>query len=85
MTRRKLLGMLDQYKWRRKEINNFFLPKTRQERLVAKQRFASQHGRKDVAHKAAAGVGALQLSATQRLCNCSPCTSVAWYANGWVS
>lgn len=52
MTRRKLLGMLDQYKWRRKEINNFFLPKTRQERLVAKQRFASQHGRKDVAHKA---------------------------------
>jgi len=49
MTRRKLLGMLDQYKWRKKEINNFFLPKTRQERMVSKQRFAAQYGKKDVA------------------------------------
>merc|ERR1719482_1235162 len=50
MTRRKLLGMLDQYKWRKKEINNFFLPKTRQERMVSKQRFAAQYGRKDAAY-----------------------------------
>merc|ERR1712118_558971 len=31
MTRKKLLAMLDQYKWRKKEISNYFLPKTRQE------------------------------------------------------
>jgi len=51
MTRKKLLAMLDQYKWRKKEISNFFLPKTRQERVVAKQKFAAQYGRKDVAYK----------------------------------
>merc|ERR1719453_2392002 len=51
MTRKKLLAMLDQYKWRKKEISNYFLPKTRQERMVAKQKFAAQYGRKDVAYK----------------------------------
>lgn len=55
MTRKKLLGMLDQYKWRKKEINNFFLPKTRQERAITKQRFASQYGRKDTAYMTTQG------------------------------
>jgi hypothetical protein len=51
MTRKKLLSMLDQYKWRKKEISNYFLPKTRQERMVAKQKFAAQYGRKEVAYQ----------------------------------
>merc|ERR1719387_1816363 len=38
MTRRKLLGMLDHYKWRRKQINNYFLPKTQSERRGVQQK-----------------------------------------------
>lgn len=51
MTRRKLLNMLDQYKWRRKQVNDFFLPKTRQERTMIKQRFQAQYFTKDTTHE----------------------------------
>lgn len=52
MTRRKLLGMLDHYKWRRKQINNYFLPKTRHERAVIKQKCQAMLASKDVTYKA---------------------------------
>lgn len=52
MTRRKLLGMLDHYKWRRKQINNYFLPKTRHERSVIKQKCQAMLASKDVTYKA---------------------------------
>ena len=43
--------MLDQYKWRKKELHSALVPATRDDRLATKQKFAAQHGRKDVAYK----------------------------------
>jgi len=48
MTRRKLLSMLDHYKWRRKQINNYFLPKTTAERRLVKQKCSSMLATKEV-------------------------------------
>jgi hypothetical protein len=52
MTRQKLLHMLDHYKWRRKQIHNFFLPKTRIARQQAKRKFQVAVAQKDVSAKA---------------------------------
>jgi hypothetical protein len=48
MTRRKLLSMLDHYKWRRKQINNYFLPKTAAERRLVKQKCSAMLATKEV-------------------------------------
>merc|ERR1719395_120885 len=48
MTRRKLLSMLDHYKWRRKQINNYFLPKTGAERRLVKQKCSAMLATKEV-------------------------------------
>merc|ERR1712093_185333 len=48
MTRRKLLSMLDHYKWRGKQINNYFLPKTAAERRMVKQKCSAMLATKDV-------------------------------------
>lgn len=53
MTRQKLLHMLDHYKWRRKQIHNYFLPKSRIERQQAKRKFQVAVAQKDVSSKAA--------------------------------
>ncbi|KAF4741083.1 hypothetical protein FOZ63_007940, partial [Perkinsus olseni] len=52
LTRRKLMEMLDHFKWRKKQVNHFFAPKSRHERLLMKQKFSSQFARKGVAEKA---------------------------------
>eukprot|EP00438_Fugacium_kawagutii_P004313 Skav229421 [mRNA] locus=scaffold2297:198343:203919:+ [translate_table: standard] len=38
LTRRRLLGMLHMHKWRRRQVNNYFLPKTAAERRAVKQK-----------------------------------------------
>jgi hypothetical protein len=43
--------MLDHFKWRKKQISHYFLPKTRQERLQLKQQYASQFAKKEIAAK----------------------------------
>merc|ERR1712192_11879 len=48
----KLLHMLDHYKWRRKQIHNYFLPKSRIERQQAKKKFHTAVAQKDVSSKA---------------------------------
>lgn len=53
LTRKKLLSMIDHYKWRRKQINNFFLPRARNERVVMKQKFQSQLAQKQVTYTSA--------------------------------
>jgi len=52
MTRQKLLNMLDHYKWRRKQIHNYFLPKSRIERQQAKRKFQVAVAQKEVSAKA---------------------------------
>jgi len=52
MTRQKLLNMLDLYKFRRKQIHNYFLPKSRIERQQAKRKFQVAVAQKDVSAKA---------------------------------
>jgi len=52
MTRRKLLSMLDHYKWRRKQINNYFLPKTASERRLVKQKCSAMLATKEVNSRA---------------------------------
>ncbi|KAF4711080.1 hypothetical protein FOZ62_007930, partial [Perkinsus olseni] len=52
LTRRKLMEMLDHFKWRKKQVNHFFAPKSRHERLLMKQKFSPQFARKGVAEKA---------------------------------
>ena len=56
LTRRKLLGMLEHYKWRRKQVNEFFLPRTRQERAMLRARFQQQLAGKQVTASAAKNV-----------------------------
>jgi len=44
--------MFDHYKWRRKQIHNYFLPKSRIERQQAKRKFQVAVAQKDVSSKA---------------------------------
>lgn len=52
-TRRKLLGMLHMHKWRRRQVNNYFLPKTSEERNAVKQKVSAMLAAKDVTKRAA--------------------------------
>lgn len=53
LQRRKLLGMLHMHKWRRRQVNSYFLPKTAEERRIVKQKVASMMAAKDVSQRAA--------------------------------
>jgi len=44
--------MLDHYKWRRKQINNYFLPKTAAERRLVKQKCSAMLATKEVNSRA---------------------------------
>merc|ERR1740127_284701 len=52
-TRRRLLGMLHMHKWRRRQVNSFFLPKTAEERRAVKQKCSAMLAAKDVTQRAA--------------------------------
>lgn len=52
-TRRKLLGMLHMHKWRRRQVNTYFLPKTADERRAVQQKCKAMLAAKDVTHRAA--------------------------------
>lgn len=52
-TRRRLLGMLHMHKWRRRQVNNYFLPKTQEERRKVKQECSAMLAAKSVGHAAA--------------------------------
>merc|ERR1740127_296602 len=52
-TRRRLLGMLHMHKWRRRQVNSFFLPKTAEERRSVKQKVSAMLAAKDVTQRAA--------------------------------
>jgi|Transcript_52166 hypothetical protein len=52
-TRRKLLGMLHLHKWRRRQVNTYFLPKTMEERRTVQQKCAAMLAAKDVTQRAA--------------------------------
>merc|ERR1740127_108890 len=52
-TRRKLLGMLHMHKWRRRQVNSYFLPKTNEERRAVKQKVSAMLAAKDVTQRAA--------------------------------
>eukprot|EP00913_Durusdinium_trenchii_P025705 g24123.t1 len=47
LTRRRLLGMLHMHKWRRRQVNNYFLPKTAAERRAVKQKTTAMLSAKD--------------------------------------
>jgi len=51
-TRRRLLGMLHLHKWRRRQVNSYFLPKTNDERRAVKQKCAAMLAAKDVTQRA---------------------------------
>ncbi|CAJ1343557.1 unnamed protein product, partial [Effrenium voratum] len=53
LTRRRLLGMLHMHKWRRRQVNNYFLPKTAAERRAVKQKTTAMLAAKDVTTRAA--------------------------------
>ncbi|CAE7207647.1 aglB [Symbiodinium microadriaticum] len=53
LTRRRLLGMLHMHKWRRRQVNNYFLPKTAAERRAVKQKTTAMLSAKDVTTRAA--------------------------------
>mmetsp|Transcript_87413 Transcript_87413/g.168246 ORF Transcript_87413/g.168246 Transcript_87413/m.168246 type:complete len:616 (-) Transcript_87413:4-1851(-) len=53
LQRRKLLGMLHMHKWRRRQVNSYFLPKTAEERRIVKQKVSSMMAAKEVSQKAA--------------------------------
>jgi len=53
LQRRKLLGMLHMHKWRRRQVNSHFLPKTAEERRLVKQKVASMMAAKEVSQRAA--------------------------------
>eukprot|EP00927_Polykrikos_kofoidii_P054841 TRINITY_DN49197_c0_g1_i1.p1 TRINITY_DN49197_c0_g1~~TRINITY_DN49197_c0_g1_i1.p1 ORF type:complete len:636 (+),score=101.10 TRINITY_DN49197_c0_g1_i1:103-1908(+) len=50
-TRRRMLGMLHMHKWRRRQVNNYFLPKTQDERSAVKQKCKSVLAAKEVGHR----------------------------------
>lgn len=52
-TRRKLLSMLHMHKWRRRQVNTYFLPKSAHERRQVAQKCSSMLAAKDVTQKAA--------------------------------
>eukprot|EP00933_Yihiella_yeosuensis_P041286 TRINITY_DN35696_c0_g1_i1.p1 TRINITY_DN35696_c0_g1~~TRINITY_DN35696_c0_g1_i1.p1 ORF type:complete len:576 (+),score=84.02 TRINITY_DN35696_c0_g1_i1:109-1836(+) len=52
MTRRRLLGMLHMHKWRRRQVNSYFLPKTAAERRAVKQKVSAMLAAKDVTSRA---------------------------------
>merc|ERR1719401_233705 len=52
-TRRRLLGMLHMHKWRRRQVNSYFLPKTAEERRAVKQKCSAMLAAKDVTQRAA--------------------------------
>jgi hypothetical protein len=52
-TRRRLLGTLHMHKWRRRQVNNYFLPKTSLERRAVKQKTAAMLAAKEVTHRSA--------------------------------
>lgn len=52
-TRRRLLGMLHMHKWRRRQVNTYFLPKTAEERRAVKQKCSAMLAAKDVTQRAA--------------------------------
>jgi len=52
MTRRKLVSMLDHYKWRKRQISDFFLPTSKVERQAYKKKFNAKIQSKDVTLKA---------------------------------
>lgn len=53
LTRRRLLGMLHMHKWRRRQVNTYFLPKTQDERRAIQQKCASMLAAQEVGQKAA--------------------------------
>jgi hypothetical protein len=52
-TRRRLLGTLHMHKWRRRQVNNYFLPKTSLERRAVQQKTAAMLAAKEVTHRSA--------------------------------
>jgi hypothetical protein len=52
MTRRKLVSMLDHYKWRKRQISDYFLPTSKVERQAYKKKFNAKIQSKDVTLKA---------------------------------
>lgn len=53
LTRRRLLGMLHMHKWRRRQVNTYFLPKTAAERRAVKQKCSAVLAAKDITTRAA--------------------------------
>eukprot|EP00397_Hematodinium_sp_SG-2012_P024400 GEMP01025413.1.p1 GENE.GEMP01025413.1~~GEMP01025413.1.p1 ORF type:complete len:649 (+),score=139.03 GEMP01025413.1:83-2029(+) len=51
VTRRKLLSMLDHYKWRKRQISNYFLPTSKVERATYKMKYTAQESQKGVTIK----------------------------------
>jgi hypothetical protein len=51
--RRKLLGMLNMHKWRRRQVHSYFLPKTKTEREQVKSKVRAMLAAKDVTQRAA--------------------------------
>jgi len=51
-TRRKLLGMLHLHKWRRRQVNAYFLPRTAEDRRKVKQECAAMLAAKEVTQRA---------------------------------
>mmetsp|Transcript_29779 Transcript_29779/g.67451 ORF Transcript_29779/g.67451 Transcript_29779/m.67451 type:complete len:585 (-) Transcript_29779:90-1844(-) len=51
--RRNLLGMLHMHKWRRRQVNSYFLPKTSDERLAVKKKCTAMLAAKEVSQRAA--------------------------------
>eukprot|EP00928_Gymnodinium_smaydae_P071534 TRINITY_DN55094_c0_g1_i1.p1 TRINITY_DN55094_c0_g1~~TRINITY_DN55094_c0_g1_i1.p1 ORF type:complete len:588 (+),score=140.88 TRINITY_DN55094_c0_g1_i1:152-1915(+) len=52
-TRRRLLGMLHMHKWRRRQVNSYFLPKAAEERRTIRQKCASMLAAHEVGQRAA--------------------------------
>jgi hypothetical protein len=51
--RRKLLGMLNMHKWRRRQVHSYFLPKSQKERSQVKEKVRSMLAAKEVTQRAA--------------------------------
>lgn len=51
--RRKLLGMLNMHKWRRRQVHSYFLPKSAEERRAVKQKCSAMLAAKDITQRAA--------------------------------
>lgn len=51
--RRKLLGMLNMHKWRRRQVHSYFLPKSQHERTAMKQKCSAMLSAKEIEKRAA--------------------------------